>query len=177
MAVYKIYHKYSCDVEADAVYVESDLPQTRLADLVIGLQFFVEDNTRCGRSSCITEGMASYLLCNFFDCKPSGKAEWLRLVKGVISKKVTGAGRDRGATDVERVKDDVMPKYCIELVGEREQRAGPHYKRYKVPIRKLNNTKYIRALRAFFDAEDCFKTAPAVTELLSEFGQHSSLRT
>lgn len=142
MAIYKIWHTYSKDIEAQARYIETDLSQKEAADIIIGLQLHTEEYTRCGESCCINEDMAQYLMCNFFGCKPADKAAWTQYIRS------TGGKRTRETKEL----------CSIDLYLERERRCGERFKQLLAPIEAIKETDFMKAVRAFFDDEKCFTT-------------------
>lgn len=153
MSIFKIVHYYAKDMERDAQYVESELQQPQVADLVVGLQFFLEDN--CSNTDNFNEEMASYLLCNFFGCKKVDKAAWTRFSQSL---------------DEDEIAEEW---YYVDLFCDREERCGPDYKQYQAPIENLKDTKFIKALCAFFNSEESSHASPPVEELLAKYTEEN----
>lgn len=135
--VYKIYHTYSSTY--DGIYVESDMDINEVADIVIGLQFYIEDFTKHGAHACITEEMAVYLLCEFFNCERYNTGN-LYLHKFYD-------------TDT----DDLAEILWIDLYSDREHRCGKDYKKYIDRIKPYVRSEYITKLCSFFNDGDIFK--------------------
>lgn len=63
--VHKIHHSFACD-DTGSIYIATNLSVEEVADLIIGLEFYIETHSKYGERSCITEEMAGYFLCEFY---------------------------------------------------------------------------------------------------------------
>ena len=148
MAIYKIYHTYAIDKEKQAKYIETDMDQEEAANLVVGLQFYIEDHTVEGAHSTITEDHACYLLCHFFGCKESTAEQW-------------------NEENMDRL-DDYDDDCCIDLFSEREFRCGlPEY--YERPIVIIKNTPFIKAICAYFDSPSSQKEEHTAEDIIKQY--------
>lgn len=137
-SIYKITHTYSV-TEQESRYIETVLSAKRVADIVTGLQFYLEDNSKHGMKLCITEDMASYLLCNFFYCRAVKRDELCQ------------------SGDYEPGIDDIPEQFHIDLYTEREARCGEDYQKYEVYIELIANSSFIKSLCSYFDDDTAFK--------------------
>ena len=138
--IYKIVHLYAKSDEG-SVYVESDLGIHEVADIIIGLEFFIEDHTKYGENSFVTEEMGAYLLCNFFGCKQVDRNDI------------------RNYKEYDTQIQDIPDIYHIDLYSEREIRCGEYYEKYEECIEAIKDSEYIRKLCAFYDDDRVFGTS------------------
>ena len=135
--LYKIGYPYPNDQTPQ--YVETSLPAEKVADILIGLEFYLEDNTKYGMNLAITEEMAAYLLCKFFDCR-------------TVEKEQIGKSKWYDA-DIE----DIAEIMHIDLFAERERRCGDAYQKYEANIESIKETKFVKALCSYFNDDIAFK--------------------
>lgn len=137
----KIYHSYSCvDV---GLYIGTDMTVYELADIIVGLQFYIEDNTKHGEHTCITEEMAVYLLCNHFNCEEYDKDNLCQL---------------ESYDDTEK---DLVESQWIDLYGDREIRCGITKRdECKEKIKPYAETDYIKKLCRYYDDDAAFSKSP-----------------
>lgn len=127
MAILKISHFYSLDKEKESRYIETDMSMDEAANIVIGLQFFIEENTTYGSIGTVDENTAQEFLCQFFGCSPVTRQEW----------KLQGNKRS----------------HTIDLYMERERRVG-QCAEMCAHIEPYRDTPFMQTLMAFFENEE-----------------------
>ena len=109
--VYKIHHSFACD-DTGSIYIATNLSVEEVADLIIGLEFYIETHSKYGERSCITEEMAGYFLCEFY---------------GAI---LVSRERLSKLNEYDKEEEDITSEYWIDLYGDREKRCGPDFHKY-----------------------------------------------
>lgn len=154
MGIYKICHSYACD-DSGSVYLESPMDVSSTADIIIGLQLYIEDNTKYGEHSFITEEMAQYLMCNFFHCRPVER------------------NKIRECREYSEEDGDIPWTNHIDLYADREERCGKGYGKYLKPIVLRKDTDFIKKLCAFYNDDAVFDHEPvhllSVEEILEKY--------
>lgn len=155
----KICHPYAVS-DKSSVYIETTKGTSEIADIVVGLQFYLEENTKYGDCYDITPEIAAYMLCEFFNCKLVDKSE------------------------IEKFKEydsdigDVNDCYTIDLHSDREHRCGKNYKQYITKISKITHTEFVKALCSFFDDGSLFEPPMKVwtmQDILAKYEYETSL--
>lgn len=140
--VYMICFPVTSNYKNDARYIESALPQQQLEDVLIGLEFYMEDHCEDIEFCGLAEDYAAYFLTEFFDCKNSTEQAW----------------DEQG--DERRV---------INLFTAREQRCGPGYKKYVDPILTFESTEFIQAYLAFCKSPSADYEKFSAEELIQKY--------
>ena len=168
MGCVKIYHAYSKDIERDAVYIETDMSSEDVADIVIGLQFYIEENTTNGSNCCITQEMAAYMMTEYFGCRLIPKDS---LPNDLPLRRYKGEGCEDFNYDCDICGFDPCWLPCrensVDLYSDRESRLGHsvHAKCMK-KVEHLEGTEFLTKLCRYYDNEEPWGNELTVKEIL-----------
>ncbi|MDO4469855.1 MAG: hypothetical protein Q4C84_08430 [Bacillota bacterium] len=151
--IYKIDYAYAND--SSSVYIETDMDEKEVADLIIGLEFYIEEYTKYGEHECITDEMAVYFLCKFYNAV------------------IFDSERIHELDTYDEEMQDIDENFQIDLYQEREMRCDSGYKKYIEKIRSHLETNYVKKLCAFYNDDMIFGKYPhkylSVTEILKKY--------
>jgi len=134
--VYKIYHSYT---DNRGVYIAIDNNSVdEVADLIVGLEFYIEMHAKYDEYAYITVEMAVYFLCKFHGA--------ILVDQEMLSE----------FKEYDEEAEDVEFEYWIDLYEEREQRCGPDFHKYIDKIEEYTETEYVKKLCAFFTDDTIF---------------------
>ena len=135
----------------NAIYIKSDMSKEEICDIIVGLQFYLEDNTIFGTHIFIHENIMSYLMCEFFSCKLATK-------KDIIFSK-----------GYNKEYNDITKSNHINIYNERDKRCGSHYKDYEENILHLKDSKFIQKLCTYYNDESVLKKYLTTEQILEKY--------